>query len=103
MLAGKLNQLNRKFIMNRFKIFFTVLLCTITLVAYTQKTKTDANIVGHVVNEQGEHIPFATVSLVGTTIGTATDKTGITNWSTSLKEILLLRPNSWDINPEPKM
>ena len=76
MLAGKLNQLNRKFIMNRLRIFFIVILSTITLIAYTQKTKTDANIVGHVVNEQGEHIPFATVSLVGTTIGTATDKTG---------------------------
>lgn len=43
--------------------------------SYAQKSKTDANIVGHVVC-CGEHIPFATISVKGTTIGTTTDKTG---------------------------
>jgi len=37
--------------------------------------KTDANIVGHVVC-CGEHIPFATILVKGTTIGTSTDETG---------------------------
>ena len=37
--------------------------------------KTDANIVGHVVC-CGEHIPFATILVKGTTIGTSTDGTG---------------------------
>lgn len=40
-----------------------------------KKPKTDANIVGHVVCN-GEHIPFATVQIKGTTIGTTTDETG---------------------------
>jgi outer membrane receptor for ferrienterochelin and colicins len=40
-----------------------------------QTTKTDANVVGHVVSE-GEHIPFATVAVLGTTIGTATNESG---------------------------
>ncbi|NPA36726.1 MAG: TonB-dependent receptor [Chlorobi bacterium] len=40
-----------------------------------QHTKSDANINGHVVC-CGEHIPFATVSVKGTTIGTTTDETG---------------------------
>ncbi len=37
--------------------------------------RTDANIVGHVVCE-GEHVSFATVAILGSTIGTATDETG---------------------------
>lgn len=36
---------------------------------------TDANIVGHVTNE-GEHLPFVTISIKGTTIGTVSDDTG---------------------------
>ncbi len=38
---------------------------------------TDANIVGHVIEKgTGEHLPYMTVSLKGTTIGTITDATG---------------------------
>jgi len=44
-------------------------------VTIEKKTRTDANIVGHVVCK-GEHIPFASVAIVGTTIGTTTDETG---------------------------
>ena len=44
---------------------------------YSQNTSgmTDANVVGHVVCED-QHIPFASVGIKGTTIGTATDATG---------------------------
>ncbi len=39
--------------------------------------KTDANIIGHVLNKQTkEHLSYITVSLKGTTIGTVTDATG---------------------------
>ena len=41
---------------------------------YSQK-KTDANIIGHVTSGD-EHIPFATVSVRGTTFGVTTDETG---------------------------
>ena len=41
-----------------------------------QKLRTDANIVGHVVDSNGEHIPFATIVIKNTTVGTATDETG---------------------------
>ncbi len=38
---------------------------------------TDANIYGHIVTVDGnEHLPFATITLKGTTIGTTTDETG---------------------------
>ncbi len=40
-----------------------------------QKQKTDANIVGHVVSA-GEHLPFVSISVKGTTMGTVTDETG---------------------------
>ncbi len=43
--------------------------------AERKKPKTDANIVGHVISE-GEHIPFASIAIKGTTIGTTTDETG---------------------------
>lgn len=40
-------------------------------------SKTDANIIGHVIDKMtGEHLPYVTVTLKGTTIGTTTDATG---------------------------
>ena len=63
--------------MNRIQIVLTIFLLAISQINYAQKTKSDANIVGHVVCSQtGEHIPFATVSVKGTTIGTTTDESG---------------------------
>lgn len=39
--------------------------------------KTDANLFGHVIDKNsGQHIPFFTIMVKGTTIGTATDETG---------------------------
>lgn len=41
------------------------------------KKTTDAHITGHVIlKETGEHLPFMTILLKGTNIGTATDETG---------------------------
>lgn len=38
---------------------------------------TDANLFGHVVDTKtGEHLPYVTIQLKGTTIGTTTDHTG---------------------------
>lgn len=45
--------------------------------AIIAQKKTDANIFGHVVNKKTkEHIPYITVAIKGTTIGTSTDGTG---------------------------
>ena len=42
-----------------------------------EKEKTDANIIGHVVDKKtGEHLPFVTIGIKGTTLGTTTDATG---------------------------
>ncbi|MCD4682054.1 MAG: TonB-dependent receptor [Bacteroidales bacterium] len=63
--------------MNRQYIILTIFLLSFSQFNFAQKTKTDANIVGHVVcSHCGDHIPFATVSVKGTTIGTTTDETG---------------------------
>ena len=63
--------------MNRIHIVLTILLLLFTQINYAQKNKTDANIVGHVICQHcAKHIPFATVSIKGTTIGTTTDETG---------------------------
>ncbi len=73
--------------MNRIHILMTIFLLLFSQINYAQKGKghgkgkgygrgrTDANITGHVVCD-GEHIPFATVSVKGTTLGTTTDETG---------------------------
>lgn len=60
--------------MNRILIFFTVMLSGIQGL-YSQRTHTDANIVGHVVSGN-EHLPFVNITIKGTTIGTLTDRTG---------------------------
>ncbi len=69
------------------KYLFFILLCSAILFvapAYAdtneeppKKPVTDANIVGHIQNSETlEHLPFVTVSLKGTTLGTAADATG---------------------------
>ncbi|MGC9373666.1 MAG: TonB-dependent receptor [Bacteroidales bacterium] len=61
------------------KTFFQSILILgiyIIIISSTYAQRTDANIVGHVVDTDGEHIPFATIMLKNTTIGTATDETG---------------------------
>ncbi len=63
--------------MNRLYIILTVLILSFSLSGYTTDAKTDANIIGHVVCvSNGEHIPFATLSVKGTTIGITTDESG---------------------------
>lgn len=41
----------------------------------TAQKKTDANIFGHVISN-GEHLPYVSIAIKGTAMGTATDKTG---------------------------
>ena len=57
------------------KLYISVLLFLFISAINAQKTKTDANIVGH-VTASGIHIPFASVAIKGTTIGTVTDESG---------------------------
>ncbi|MBR5821085.1 MAG: TonB-dependent receptor [Alistipes sp.] len=64
--------------MRRFLLAACAVLATmLTAVAQHHKLPTDAHIFGDVVDARTqEHIPFATVVLLGTTIGTTTDATG---------------------------
>jgi outer membrane receptor for ferrienterochelin and colicins len=58
------------------RIILAIISIIITVSVFSNNS-TDANINGHVVNKKtGEHIPFFTISLKGTTIGTTTDATG---------------------------
>lgn len=64
------------------KYFQTIFILHILAISYaaaqsTPKPKTDANIFGHVIDVQsGEHLPFVTIGVRGTSIGTTTDQTG---------------------------
>lgn len=62
---------------------FSLILSLLLTVSYIFATETpDAhnkktgNVTGEVIDENGEHLPFASVSVVGTTMGVATDDTG---------------------------
>ncbi len=57
-------------------LLLTVILFSAVMAGKAQADKgTDANIIGH-VECKGEHVPYVTVAIEGTTIGTATDATG---------------------------
>ena len=63
--------------MNFLRTILIIILFLSAQENFAQKIKSDANIIGHVTcNHCGKHIPFATVSIIGTSIGTATDETG---------------------------
>ena len=63
-------------------IIFTILISALSGHLHAQadgeiSQKTDANIFGHVLDKQtGEHLPYVTIKLKGTTIGMTTDATG---------------------------
>lgn len=64
------------------KILLLILsLCYVCRLAWAEEVPplnpSDANIVGHILDkETGEHLPYITIFLKGTTIGTTTDATG---------------------------
>jgi len=66
---------------------------------YAQKVKSDANIVGHVVCCE-KHIPYATVIIKGTTIGTTTDETGHYRLINLPEGTLVLRVQSLGYKPK---
>ena len=58
------------------KIYIWILcILVLNIPTLSSQKKTDANVFGHVV-ANNTHIPFATVSIKGTTMGTNTDETG---------------------------
>jgi outer membrane receptor for ferrienterochelin and colicins len=61
--------------MKKIYITLTMFLLSVSQISHAQKEKTDANIIGHVICS-GEHLPFVSISIKGTTIGTLTDETG---------------------------
>ena len=60
------------------KYILLALLCLVATHSFAEEPKgTDANIFGHILDKiSQEHLPYVTVQLKGTTIGTATDETG---------------------------
>ena len=56
----------------------SALLCLITPYTFADEAEgTDANIFGHVLDKTTkEHLPYVTLQIKGTAIGTATDETG---------------------------
>lgn len=63
--------------MNRLIILALMLMASVQAMIMGAERLTDAHIQGHAVEQgTGEHIPFLTVRLLGTNIGTNTDATG---------------------------
>ncbi|MBC8004789.1 MAG: carboxypeptidase-like regulatory domain-containing protein, partial [Verrucomicrobia bacterium] len=98
-------------------LFFSVAICLMTGTGFfssAQNKKTDSNIFGD-VQSNGEHIPFASISLDGTSVGTTTDASGhyiLTNlptgnhtliakvlgYKTARKPITIVQGQSQEIN-----
>ncbi len=89
-------------IMNRIHIILTIFLLSVTQIIFAQKTKTDANIIGHVVSNGEQHIPFATVSVKGTTIGVTTDETGHYQLNNLPEDKLIIIAQSLGFKPQEK-
>ena len=70
-----------------------LLLLLLSPILYLNGQHSDANIFGD-VQCQGEHIPFVTIHIEGTTIGTATDVTGH-------YMLIDLEPGTYTLRPEP--
>ena len=87
--------------MNRIHIVLTILLLSFTQVNYAQKIKSDANLIGHVVC-CGEHIPFASVSVKGTTIGITTDESGHYQLINLPEGTLTIRAQSLGYKPQER-
>lgn len=65
--------------MKKYILFIMGILCALfSLNINAEETKrTDANVVGHVIDKKnGDHLPFITVAIKGTTLGTMTDISG---------------------------
>lgn len=63
------------------KLIVLALICLIPHALLADETtptpKSDAHLYGHVIDSKtGEHLPYATVTIPGTTIGTMTDASG---------------------------
>lgn len=69
-----LNQ-KQKITMRNIILVLTILMTNAYAYSSRGPHRSDAHIIGHVVSG-GKHIPFVTISLRGTTIGTSTDETG---------------------------
>ena len=62
----------------KIKHIILALLCLISInISSSEAKSTDANIFGHVLDKNTqEHLPYVTLQIKGTTLGTATDETG---------------------------
>ena len=62
-----------------FRILAVAIISFLASVCHVSQaqSRSDANIVGHVIdNSTGEHLPFHTIALRGTSIGAISDATG---------------------------
>jgi outer membrane receptor for ferrienterochelin and colicins len=62
--------------MNKLNIVSTILLLIISQMAFANPGKTNARVKGHILNTNGEHVPYASIIVRGTTIGTITNGSG---------------------------
>ncbi len=63
--------------MRKFLLIIALLGALNPKLSAQQRTKTDAHLFGHVIDKKNhEHVAYATIVLIGTTLGTTTDATG---------------------------
>ncbi len=88
--------------MRTINIYLSQIIFFILISVSSFAQRTDANIVGHVTDTYGEHIPFATIILKNTTIGAATDETGHFNLINMPIGIYTVRASAIGYKPDEK-
>lgn len=87
--------------MKRVTLFLCCLLSVIQLAANTP-APTDANIIGHVVNADNEHVPYINITIKNTTVGTMTDASGHYSFKNLKEGKYTLVVNGIGYKPEEK-
>jgi len=86
--------------MKRICILFSLSIIFLSQTSVANGDKTTAQIKGHILNKQGEHIPFASVTVEGTTLGTITDASGHYTMTNLPKGTHVLQANCLGYRPK---
>ena len=86
--------------MKRLQILFTLILLFATQISIANGDKTKTQIKGHIKNSKGEHIPYASVIVEGTTLGTITNESGHFSMSGLQQGEYIVQANSMGYKPQ---
>jgi len=86
--------------MKRVQIIFTLIILIATQISFANGDKAKTQIKGHIINSKGEHLPYASVIVEGTTLGTITNESGHFSMSGLKEGEYIVQANSLGYKPQ---